>query len=278
VSSRLALAPSTLEPQSAPSSVTVEIGGLGVRLWPSKPGFDQVLATRYSGFLNSHARPACEFDVLLQTPPTVVDDDVRVSRCGARWRLQRGDFLAEWNPAASRGWVKQVPNPYSIDTVLRIVHTLLLADAGGFLLHASSVVRNGRAFLFSGVSGTGKTTISRLAPCDAVLLTDEISYVRRDGNGYRAYGTPFAGELQKPGENVSAPIAAVYLLEQGPETRIVPTEPLAAARALLRNILFFARDDELVNRVFESAIEFASRASVARLIFTPDRRVWELIG
>jgi hypothetical protein len=278
LNSQLVPAPLVPELQKGSPSVTVEIGGLAVRLWPSKLHFQQVLAARYSGFLNPEAHPACEFDILLQAPPAVAEQDIRVSKCGAQWRVQRGDFLAEWNPRTSRGWVKQTPNPYSIDTVLRIVHTLLLADKGGFLLHASSVVRNGRAFLFSGVSSAGKTTISRLAPSDAVLLTDEISYVRRDRSGYRAYGTPFAGELQKPGENVSAPIAAVYLLEKGPENRTVAIEPLAAARALLRNILFFARDDELVNRVFEGAVEFASNVSVARLIFTPDQRVWELIG
>ena len=37
-------------------------------------------------------------------------------------------------------------------------------DEQGFLLHASSVVRDGRAFLFTGPSGAGKTTIVRHAP------------------------------------------------------------------------------------------------------------------
>ncbi len=52
---------------------------------------------------------------------------------------------------------------------------------------------------------------------------------------------------------------------------------MAAARALLRNILFFAHDAELVTRVFDSALNFVSRVEVARLIFAPDERVWTLI-
>ena len=51
---------------------------------------------------------------------------------------------------------------------------------GGFLVHAASAVRNGRAFVFAGVSGHGKTTLARLAPPDVTLLTDEISYVGRE--------------------------------------------------------------------------------------------------
>ncbi len=88
--------------------------------------------------------------------------------------------------------------------MLRIVHTLVLARQGGFLLHAASAVRNGKAFVFAGVSGAGKTTLSRLAPADADVLSDEISYVRKEAGGYYAYGTPFAGEVLG-GENLRAP-------------------------------------------------------------------------
>ena len=113
--------------------------------------------------------------------------------------------------------------------MLRIVHSIVLAPQGGLLLHSASAIRNGKAFLFAGVSGAGKTTISRLAPPDATLLTDEISYVRKFDAGYTAFGTPFTGELAKLGENVSAPIAALYLLAQGPENRIDPVAPAEAA-------------------------------------------------
>ena len=72
-------------------------------------------------------------------------------------------------------------------------------------------------------------------------------------NGYVAFGTPFTGELAKLGENVSAPIAALYLLAQGPENRIDPIAPGEAARSLLANVLFFAKDEELVQATFHSA-------------------------
>ena len=193
------------------------------------------------------------------------------------WRIERGDFRAEFDARSRRGWVRQSPNPYSLDALMRIIHSLVLAEEGGFLVHAASGMRNDRAFVFAGVSGAGKTTISRLAPPDATLLTDEISYVRRSGNRYHAYGTPFAGELARVGTNLKAPLEALYLLEKGPDNRIVPAGESEAAHALIRNILFFAHDPELVKRVFDAAIEFVSRVPVARLVFTPDERAWELI-
>jgi hypothetical protein len=193
------------------------------------------------------------------------------------WTFRRGDFRAEWNPETGNGKIVQSANPYSADAVLRIVHTLILARQGGFLLHAASAVRDGRAFLFSGVSGAGKTTISRLAPPDATLLTDEISYIRPDGNGYRAFGTPFAGELATLGENVSAPLSTLFFLEKGNKNRVENVSKDQAMRSLLRNILFFAEDSELVDLVFQSACNFVERVCIRRLVFVPDRRVWETI-
>jgi len=267
--------------------LSIEIGGIPIRVNTTDADFLNMLQNRYAGFVGSSEHAAIEFDVDLFTPGFVDPDaDVRVTQRVGKWALERGDFRAEWEPARRTGTIRQSANPYSIDAVLRIVHTLVLAQEGGFLMHAASAIRNGKAFLFAGVSGAGKTTISRLAPSDATLLTDEISYVRKDGRkdvkkqnlSYVAFGTPFTGELAKLGENVSAPISAFYLLAQGPENRIDPVAPGQAVRELLANVLFFAEDQELVQRSFHAACEFVSRVPVSRLTFVPDARVWEMIG
>lgn len=259
-------------------SLTIEIGQMPVRVHTTDPLFLNLLQERYAGFIGSLDHAEIDFDVeIVPSGSTVPDAPVCVKCERGRWTLQRGDFFAEWEPANRRGCIRQTANPYSIDAVLRIVHTLVLARQGGFLLHSASAIRYGKAFLFAGVSEAGKTTISRLAPPDVTLLTDEISYVRRQGAGYTAFGTPFTGELAKLGENVSAPLAALYLLSKGSENRIDPVAPAAAARSFLANVLFFAKDEELVQSIFHSAFEFVSRVPVFRLTFVPDARVWELI-
>jgi hypothetical protein len=264
-------------------SVTVEIGGIPILLQPSDPRFCDVLETRYETFAtrDSATSPACRFEIHLDPRGRASDEDAHVAREGSLWHFRRGDFDATWDPRAGRGRITQCPNPYSIDTVLRITHSLVLAEEGGFLLHAASAIRNQRAFLFAGVSGAGKTTISRLAPPDATVLTDEISYIRRseikNNRTYTAFGTPFAGELARIGANTCAPLEALYLLVQGPENRIDPISKIDAARAIMRHVLFFAEEKALVAKVFDSVLDFVSRVQVAQLIFTPDARAWELI-
>lgn len=259
-------------------SLTIEIGGMRVRVNTTDHGFWDMLQQRYSGYVGAAGNSDFEFDMDLVPPgPADPEAEVCVSQHGGRWRFTRGDFRAEWDPARRRGWIRQTANPYSIDAVLRIVHTLVLAKQGGFLLHSASAIRNGKAFLFAGVSEAGKTTISRLAPPHVTLLTDEISYVRRRGEEYVAFGTPFTGELARLGENVSAPVAALYLLGKGPDNRIDPVPAGEAVRSLLSNLLFFAKQEELVQTTFHAAFEFVRRVPVSRLTFFPDARVWELI-
>lgn len=259
----------------------IDIGGMPILVRSDSSEFARLLENRYGTFVNpTGPRPVFELDVELVTAggSSDPDQDVEVRLESGHWIMERGDFRAEWDTERQRGWVRQTVNPYSIDCVLRILHSLILAEDGGFLVHAASAVKNGRAFLFAGVSGAGKTTISRLAPSDVVVLTDEISYVRPGRGGYDAFGTPFAGELARIGANLRAQLEAVYLLVQGPENKIEPVSETEAVRAFLRNILFFAHDQKLVEKVFQNAFDFVSRVPMYRLTFVPDAKVWELIA
>lgn len=254
----------------------VEIGRIPVALSSSSESFNETLRQRYSGFLSS-SRPEFQLDFELTENRVITDAEIRVRRDAEEWTIERGDFQARWNPQTGRGVVEQNSNPYSADAVLRIVLSLVLASRGGFLLHGASAVCRGRAYAFSGVSGAGKTTISRLAPAEVTLLTDEISFIRPRADGYSAYGTPFAGELAKAGENCSAPVGALFFLEKSPDNRVEELPAAEAAQRLLRNILFFAEDPDLVGTMLNTACDFVSRVPIRRLLFYPDGKVWNTV-
>jgi len=82
--------------------------------------------------------PSLSWSLIFLLRHSVSDEDVRVRRDGDEWMMRRGDFRARWDPRTGRGTVRQDANPYSLDTVLRILHSLILAERGGFLLHAAS--------------------------------------------------------------------------------------------------------------------------------------------
>jgi hypothetical protein len=262
----------------AASRVVVDVGDVAVALHTTDASLVTLLEQRFHRFLKPSAASAFEFDITVVPGPWIdADADLEVHAEAGTWQLRRGDFFASWDPDAGRGWIRQTRNPYAVDSVLRIVHTLLLSKERGFLLHASSAIRNGRAFLFTGPSGAGKTTIVRAAPPDVTVLTDEISYVRRTAEGYVAFGTPFAGEWADVGEPASAPVASLFRLSWAADNRRQPLDQATTVQTLMRNILFFANDPSLTARLLDTACDFAAAVPSFDLAFMPDRRVWDSI-
>jgi hypothetical protein len=117
-----------------------------------------------------------------------------------------------------------------------------------------------------------------MMPPDALLLSDEISYIRRRGDGFHAWGTPFSGDLGAPGHNLSAPLAAVYLLVKAESNQVRALKPGAAIEGLLRNTLFFARETSLQGALLATVCELIAKIPVHELAFKPDPAVWDEIG
>jgi hypothetical protein len=101
------------------------------------------------------------------------------------------------------------------------------------LVHAAGAVVNGRALVLAGHSGDGKTTISRLLGDEGVeLLSDERIALRKQEDGFFAYGTPWPGE----GNVVSRaayPLGGVLLLRKSKRLRLTWEPPASLAAELL---------------------------------------------
>ena len=99
-------------------TVAVAIGGLTVNIRSTEPAFLQLVEARYGAFAarrTDQVRPdpsdVGEFDVEVIPAGTTVsaDEDLTVRRDGRLWRLDRGDFSAEWDPVSRRG--RNLPRP-----------------------------------------------------------------------------------------------------------------------------------------------------------------------
>ena len=122
----------------------VDVGNVPVGLNTTDGALLSLLERRFDRFLSADLSPEFQFDVTVVPAGSFDPDaDLRVGTIGGgRWTLQRGDFHAEWDVGNRRGWIRQTLNPYAIDSVLRIVHTLVLA--AGRRLPAARVERRAR--------------------------------------------------------------------------------------------------------------------------------------
>lgn len=112
-----------------------------------------------------------------------------------------------------------------------------LPEYDTMLFHGSAVAVDGRAYLFTAKSGTGKSTHARLwrellGP-RAVMVNDDKPLLRFSDAGVQVCGTPWNGK-HRLGANIAVPLKAVCLLERAAENRIGPVSPREAYPLLLQ--------------------------------------------
>lgn len=104
-----------------------------------------------------------------------------------------------------------------------------LPDFNGFQLHASAVVVDGKAYLFSAPSGTGKSTHAEkwCRLFGAEYLNDDKPALRQASGVWMGYGTPWSGkhDLSKP---QGVPLGGIAFLERGENCirRLTPVQAL----------------------------------------------------
>lgn len=108
---------------------------------------------------------------------------------------------------------------------------------GRFFLHASAVVHEGEAYLFSAPSGTGKSTHTALwrerLP-QSYILNDDKPVIWPGKDQITVWGTPFAGKTTLQ-VNRGVPLRGICFLKQGSKNRIWQVTEDEALALLLNN-------------------------------------------
>ncbi len=109
----------------------------------------------------------------------------------------------------------------------------------GTFLHASAIMLDGKAYLFSADSGTGKSTHTEkwCRLFGARYLNDDKPALRLVDGVWMAYGTPWSGknDLSAP---VEAPVGGIAFLKRGGENSICPMPKENTAALFLRQTLW----------------------------------------
>lgn len=113
---------------------------------------------------------------------------------------------------------------FGLDNALMVLFSYATAALGTLEMHASVVSNGGKAYLFLGKSGTGKSTHSRLwlenVP-GTELVNDDNPVMRVQDDGVYVYGSPWSGKTPCY-RNVCFPAGAVVRISRAKVNRVTP--------------------------------------------------------
>ena len=184
---------------------------------------------------------------LIVTVPRVGD---MPTRCGAyRTKSSKANIEVEITPEGMKRWEGRcsIDMAYYMETGSDFYRKLLAFD--GMMLHASCVVKNGYAYLFSGSCGMGKSTHTKLYQQlwgrEVQIINDDKPALRRENGVWTAYGTPWCGK-DGINQNASAPIAGICFLRRGEETTIRRLAPAEATPYVMAQTLHKLKPEQML--------------------------------
>ncbi len=174
-----------------------------------------------------------------------------------------------------------VVNPY-IFPLLNISLSRLVQPLGGVQIHSSVVDDDGRGYLFTAVSGTGKSTMARLwQDLGATIINDDMNVVRptqqadnQRSTHFKAYNIPMPNYLDK---SRSTTLHGIFLIEQSKENFVERLNVPTAAVRLHCNALNHPLDEFNARCQFRNTAAIAEVVPVFRLGFKPDSDVVKLV-
>ena len=179
-----------------------------------------------------------------------------IPRGGVFWQLFTDEAGSEINPL-----------PYPVDGLILYFLSSLKGD---IMIHGSGVICDGRGWIFTGKSGSGKTTMAKIFDsCGDRVVHDDRLILVKEGAGWRMHSTP----VYRNDEPRSAEVEHLWIISHGKSNISVPLSGAEAAGLILANCIQQNWDREASARLMSSVADLAATVKVSRLSFLPDSRV-----
>lgn len=160
--------------------------------------------------------------------------------------------------------------------VLPVPAVVLLSRRRGLFLHSCAVCVEQQGVLFSGVSGSGKSTMAelwrRFAPANSHVIDDEHILARlHDGTPW-LYGAPWSrGPLTATYSRT--PLKAVFFISHGTHNCCLQMSHSEALAELMSQVFLPVWSREQLEMTTQTCADLLAQADCYRLPFVPDRKV-----
>lgn len=169
-------------------------------------------------------------------------------------------------------------DPTALSILIELCVSWRAVQDRALLLHSSGVVRDGRLFLFSGPSQSGKTTVAtRLNNGGSPFCVEAACILVNSDGAVVAYPTPLSDFDGAAPTRAPMPLYGIVFIEQA-ETLCI--EPLIGARRvveLLKNVRYFFDDAAGCPAILSTAAAIAQKAPCCKMRFEKNDSFWNAL-
>lgn len=161
---------------------------------------------------------------------------------------------------------------FGVNNAIMVMYALATANSQTALFHSSVVSYQGKAYMFLGHSGTGKSTHSSLWLKyieGTELVNDDNPVVRIIDGVARCYGSPWSGKTPCY-RHVDYPVGAIVKLSQAPKNEIERLKGIKAYAVLMPSISGKRWDKTLADGLHETVNTLVQLVPVWHLDCLPD--------
>lgn len=168
---------------------------------------------------------------------------------------------------------------FGLNNALMVIYTLCSAGHDTLLMHSSVVENNGKAYMFLGVSGSGKSTHSDMWVAHipgSTLVNDDNPVLRIAPDGTPTmYGSPWSGK-RPVYLNVHYPIGGFAAIEKNKENKIHKESIPNAFGILLSSCSTMKFDKEVHLKICGTVSKVLEKVPVHTLYCRPDAEAAEV--
>jgi hypothetical protein len=168
-----------------------------------------------------------------------------------------------------------LPNPLEFP-LSEVLMVCLLAQRRGLMVHACGIDDSGKGYLFAGNSTHGKTTMAKLWKDHAVILNDDRIVIRKKGDHFWMYGTPWHGEYTGVSPQ-GVPIEKIFFLHHADRNSVKKCNGASAASMLLARSFPPLWDAEGMKFTLDFCSQLVSAVPCFKLDFVPDENIVDFV-
>lgn len=242
-----------------PTTIYLSIGGFNIKIMriprTKKIFLDEPILdinSLFRGFLIKRSKKINHIIIIEKNPQPLILQKKKMGKMN--------NFLYFYQDGGKQTRTFSHISEFQFKHILSGILLRLLSKSGGFILHASGILRKKRATLFVGKSGAGKSTAVQLLKSKFVPIADDNVIVRKlsDGN-YWCYQTPFSEKNDiGPRKHKGYVISETLFLKKSTLIKQNPFEDKQLIWDKLSKQMF--TDLQYTNRFFKNLLSFINQS------------------